>query len=188
MTTEIEITPEQGKDRFSFIRDLVKNFPGDAVRISRQEILTNRPNRCRVLLFSMDDNSVALMGRQRGGDSYIVLPGGGVEDYDSDPTMTVVRELLEEFSIDPVDIDIYGNEALELEPGVWVFLAKTNKENVELRLGSPESERNGTPESGYYQPEWFSLDRVSSENIVPTEFKEKMLQALEHGSTSKKTS
>lgn len=170
--------PEIEDNHFDFIRIFLKNLPYTVKRVNTQSVRTEKPQRCRTLLFSNDNQSIALIGRERNDSRYAVFPGGGVEAEDINAVATIQRELKEELSINPEDIAIYEDAALEIEPGVWALLAVANHSDIELRLGDgPELERNGTPERGSYSPIWLPLENFSTINLMPYEFRDAVAQA-----------
>ena len=171
--TEAEINQLEHIQRF------LDALPDNIRRVNSTSILTEKPLRCRALLFSQDGQNIALIGRERNGISYAVLPGGGVEEEDSDAISTVQRELQEELSVGHDDIAIFESEALEIEPGVWVFLARAQHPDIVLQLGEgPEQERNGTTERGLYMPGWLPLKNFSSVNLMPYEFRNAVAEAV----------
>jgi 8-oxo-dGTP pyrophosphatase MutT (NUDIX family) len=154
---QIENKSETDNIQFAHMERFLSVLPSNIRRIDSLTIRGDRPLRCRALFFSNDGQQIALIGRKRNGISYAVLPGGGVEDDDSDAISTVHRELQEELSVRQDDIVVYDNEALEIEPGVWVFLVKAKHPNIILQLGDgPEQEINGKTERGHYFPGWSS--------------------------------
>lgn len=175
----IQRNPEIEDGHFDFIRKFLEDLPSTIKKVDAQSIHTERPQRCRALLFSSNSQNIALIGRERSESSYAVFPGGGVEPEDIDAVATVRRELKEELSIDPDDITIYEETALEIEPGVWAFLAIANHSDVELRLGDgPELKRNGISDRGSYNPIWLPLKDFSTINLMPYEVRDAVAQAI----------
>jgi len=189
---QIKNNSEAENTQFEHLQGFLNVLPGNIRRIDSNTIRTEKPLRCRALLFSDDGQNIALIGRERNGISYTVLPGGGVEDEDSDAISAVQRELQEELSVEKSDIAVYDEEALETEPGVWVFLAKAKHPDIVLMLGEgPEQERNGKTERGLYLPGWLPLKNFSSVNLMPYEFRNAVAEAarvMQHDEVSQNVS
>ncbi|MCC9312602.1 MAG: NUDIX domain-containing protein [Candidatus Nanosynbacter sp.] len=170
-------------NNLGIVRNLISVLPDS---INRIDVLAQNveggdmPKRCRALLFSNDGKNIAIIGRERDGCSYAVLPGGGVEGADFNAIDTVNRELYEELSIKADQFTVYEEEAIEMEPDVWVFLAVANDKNIELSLGddSPEAFRNGNSERGFYYPVWLPVENLASLNLRPYHFRDAIAEAI----------
>lgn len=123
----------------------------------------NGPLRIRAVAVAVRDDEVLVVLRERGGRSYAVLPGGGIEAGET-PQVACVRELREETGLDgvveallPVGVD---REA----PAVYLRVRVTGGDPV-LAPGSPESRRS-TAENRY-RPAWVRIDTIEDIGLVP---------------------
>ncbi len=112
--------------------------------------------RQRVAVFVFDGKNVLLLHRRKHGKEYYAVPGGGVEEGETEE-YAAVRELREETSLDIVLGEKIGslaaNDASEsfYVAESWVGTPK---------LGGPEAERN-SPEN-FYELEWVPIERLGS--------------------------
>lgn len=107
------------------------------------------------------DDTVLVIGRQKDGRSYCVLPGGGV-DPGEDPEVAVLRELAEETGLDGAverhlwTLDHDDRRAhyflVSVEPGPLV-------------LGGPEASRQSSAD--IHTPRWVPVGRLDAEDLQP---------------------
>lgn len=118
------------------------------------------------------DDRILLIHRKKEGKEYWVFPGGGIEEGEKGEE-TVLRELREETGLKgKVTKMAFGDFNFNAtHPFYLVGVADT-----EVKLGVPELERNSKDD--WYNPEWVSLDKLSSLNLLPESAKIKVIKLL----------
>ena len=126
------------------------------------------------------DNQLLLMERWRDDLHYFSIPGGGIE-ADEVAEETVVREILEETSIDVEVIRL----VLEMHAGEVVhqiYLCKYLSGTPELQEHAPEF-IDMTP-NNRFKPTWMPLEQINDLPYVYWEpLKVALVEALENGFT-----
>ncbi|MCS6994749.1 MAG: NUDIX domain-containing protein [Anaerolineales bacterium] len=121
---------------------------------------------------------IALIKRQRNGEEYYVLPGGGMEPGET-PEQTAIRESREELGLTIAierllaKITFRGREQ-------YYFLARATGGHFGTGLG-PEMTGKYPPERGTYTPVWVPLHEVGRINLFPPSIAELMRTASERG-------
>ena len=107
---------------------------------------------------------------------YYVFAGGGVEPEDKSLEDAVKREVLEEFGIHVEVIKQLYYRMITDEKDEYLFECKY----VSGKLGTGEGpEFSGNPgykDSGDYIPEIVAKTEIKNINLLPTEFKEKLIK------------
>lgn len=131
---------------------------------------SERPERCRVVIFDHDGSNVLGIGRNRPErEPYVVFPGGGLEPTDATPLDGVRRELKEELGLTEHDVALtdraipHGNEHF--------YLGYAPEPLAGLKIGGPEAERDASI-SGTYHPGWYAVNKLVELNAVPKEISE----------------
>ncbi len=122
--------------------------------------------RDRAVSVAFCDDMLLVIGRQKDGRSYCVLPGGGVEPGEA-PEAAVLRELAEETGFagtvqQPLwTIEHHDRRAhyflVDVEPGP-------------IRLGGPEASVRST--TNVYTPKWLPLDLLEDEDLQPVSMRD----------------
>lgn len=126
--------------------------------------MSQPPDRAVAVVFRGDE--LLVIGRQREGRVYCVLPGGGVEPGEA-PDVTVLRELTEETGLTGTVLrplwTVEHNDRrahyflVEVEPG-------------RLRLGGPEALAQST--TNVYVPKWLPLHLLEAEDLQPASMRD----------------
>ena len=122
----------------------------------------------------LDDGKILLIHRIKDGREYFVLPGGHVEEGESEEE-TLIREIKEETSLD-----------ICIDKRLWTlknpsdgsdnhFFLVTSFSGV-LALGGPELEKNS--EENKYILEWHDLSEIPGLNMVPEPVKMKIVASF----------
>lgn len=127
--------------------------------------MSQPPDRVVAVAFSGD--TLLVIGRQKEGRAYCVLPGGGVEPGEA-PDVAVLRELAEETGLtgtvlQPLwtvrhDDRLAHYFLVEVEPG-------------RLSLGGPEALAQST--TNVYIPKWLPLHLLEAENLQPASMRDR---------------
>jgi 8-oxo-dGTP pyrophosphatase MutT (NUDIX family) len=128
--------------------------------------MSQPPDRAVAVAFRGD--TLLVIGRQREGRAYCVMPGGGVEPGEA-PDVAVLRELAEET----------GLTGTVLRP-LWTvehddrrahyFLVEV--ESGCLSLGGPEALAQST--TNVYVPKWLPLHLLKAEDLQPASMRERL--------------
>lgn len=122
--------------------------------------------RDRAVSVAFCDDMLLVIGRQKDGRAYCVLPGGGVEPGEA-PEAAVLRELAEETGLvgtvqQPLwTIEHHDRRAhyflVDVEPGP-------------ITLGGPEASAQSA--TNVYTPTWLSLDLLEAEDLQPVSMRD----------------
>ena len=114
----------------------------------------------------IQDGKILLLHRQKAGEIYYIIPGGGLEAGET-PQQAAKREIKEE-----TDLDVEIDELIFEFNGVYgypeYFFAVKNIQG-EARLGGEELEKNC--EENHYEIAWVEIKKLSETNLLPPEIK-----------------
>ncbi|HZV51462.1 MAG TPA: NUDIX domain-containing protein [Candidatus Dormibacteraeota bacterium] len=135
-------------------------------------------DRVRALLITSANELLTIKRIRPDGQSYWVLPGGGVDPGDATPEAALVRELREEL-VAAIDIHSLVHVVEQGERREFVYLARVSRWSFADRYGPEFSD----PERGEYHLEMLPLtaEKIGSVDIKPDEVRELVLHALHRG-------
>ena len=107
---------------------------------------------------------IALIKRQRAGQTYYVIPGGGREPGET-PEQTAIRESYEELGL-TVSIDRLLARVVYHGREQFFFFAKVTGGHFGTGLG-PEMTGKYPPDRGTFTPVWVPLQQVEYINLFP---------------------
>jgi len=116
----------------------------------------------------INGNKILLLRRVKNGHEYWTVPGGGVEDGETEKE-TVRREMKEETGLD-VEVGYYVFESEFKDRISRHYLINSWK--GELELGGPEKER--MCEENQYYLEWIDLNDLKEKVYYPENLLEKI--------------
>ena len=122
----------------------------------------------------LDKDKILFIHRLKKGEEYFTLPGGHIEEGESEEE-TLIREIKEETNLD-----------VEIDKKLWTLINPhddsehhfflVTKFSGNLQLGSPELERNS--EENIYILEWHDINEIPDLNVVPTPLKKILIDEI----------
>lgn len=113
------------------------------------------------------DNQILLICRNKHGDAFYAIPGGGAEDIDTSLEDTVVREVLEETSVVVKPLNLLTS-SLQDEGTVEQSLFLCKYVDGEATLGdSVELAKMTEDPTNFYKPMWVDLESAMLQVIKP---------------------
>ena len=110
------------------------------------------------------NSHIALIKRQRDGQTYYVIPGGGREPGET-PEQTAIRESYEELGL-VVSIDRLLARVIYHGREQFFFFARVTGGHFGTGIG-PEMIGKYPPDRGTYTPVWVPLAQVDQINLFP---------------------
>ena len=123
-------------------------------------------------------NQVALVKRVRGGKTYYVFPGGGVEEGET-PEDAVVREIKEELGLD-ISVERLIVEIAYRSHKQFYFLVKVNGGEFGSGTG-PEMIGEYPHESGTYEAAWLPISSIPNNIVYPAPVAELVVRSVKEG-------
>lgn len=114
------------------------------------------------------NNRILLMHRIYKGVEYWVIPGGHIQKGE-DPEKVVLREILEETSIEANNPKLVF-EFRDYHKDNFDFYYICDYISGEPKLGGEEGMKNS--KENFYEPIWINLEEISAINILPKFAKE----------------
>ena len=116
--------------------------------------------RVRAVAVVFDHGELLVIAREKFGQRYLVLPGGGVEMGESTQE-ACLRELQEETGLEG---EILGRLAVDSGTDHEAVYFAVAVQSRDVRLGGPEAERAGP--NNRYEPRWVHPDDAAE--LVPS--------------------
>lgn len=126
----------------------------------------------RVSAVIIEKGEILLVHRIKPNREYYVLPGGSVEEDESN-TNALIREINEETSLE-IEVGELLWEVNDIFDERIQFIYSTTKHFGKLKLGSPEKDRQST-ENKYFL-EWHDINDLSIMNFFPSEIKNDIIK------------
>lgn len=128
-------------------------------------------DRAAVVMWCQTEDKVLLMHRIKNGDSYYVVPGGGLEGEESFQ-QAAVRELFEEVGVAVTEDQLRPICYHEDEQGRNWFYYVICDSLLPTRVGGPEALRMS--ETNIYEPTWIPLKEVADLPLWPPYMKKEI--------------
>lgn len=126
------------------------------------------------------DNNLLVMHRNKFGQEYDTLPGGGVEIGES-PEQALVREVAEETSIQiRLERLVFVEEAGDPFGTQLIYLCEYQSGEPALNEHSEEAQINKLGQN-LYEPRWVDLSKLSTMPFVSERLKQAVLTAVANG-------
>jgi len=138
--------------------------------------------RIRAGIVLIQENSVALIERHRGGFHYFVFPGGGVDKGES-PEQAAVRETLEELGIEVAIKQKVAEVQLGQKSRQVYFLVEQIGGEFGTGTGEEFTASNpDDPQKGIYIPIWMPIDQLLQHtNVYPADVAQLVINSLKDG-------
>jgi mutator protein MutT len=137
----------------------------------------------RAAAIIIQDNTIALIQRQRDGRLYHVFPGGGIEENET-PEQAVIREVKEELGLDVrverLIAEVHYRRYREIRTQQYYFLVSITGGIFGTGTG-PEMQGLYPPQSGTYLPVWLPASQLSTEVVHPQPIALLVGKAVEEG-------
>lgn len=134
--------------------------------------------RQRAAIILIEDQQIALIKRVRNGDTYYVIPGGGVESGET-PEEAAVREAREELGVH-VEIGSYAFEVMGTGHEYYFMAFITGGE---FGKGNGKEFTAAEPDRGSYEAVWIPIGLLPSINVYP----EQLVDAISQNSLNLKS-
>ena len=130
----------------------------------------------RAVSVAFRDDMLLVIGRQKDGRAYCVLPGGGVELGEA-PEVAVLRELAEETGlIGTVQRPLWTIEHHDRRAHYFLVAVEPGPMN----LGGPEASAQST--TNVHTPKWLPLNLLEAEDLQPDSMRD-LVRAVESETT-----
>jgi ADP-ribose pyrophosphatase YjhB (NUDIX family) len=128
----------------------------------------------------LKDDQLLVMDRNKFGQKYIALIGGGLEPGES-LEQCLVRELREEAMIEIANPKLVIVEDAGNVFGMqYIYLCQWVSGEPTLSASSQEALISAAGQNMYI-PKWMPIQELSSSNFQPTELKQLLLEMIENG-------
>jgi ADP-ribose pyrophosphatase len=129
--------------------------------------------RAGVIVYNEKEKTIVLIKRIKIGQTYWVIPGGGVEDFETEKE-AAIREMSEELGIKIID-DVHFQKVFSFENHVY-YLFKTDYKH-DLKIIGEEKYRNAN--DNQYLLSWVKTDAILGLNILPSGLKKKLISFID---------
>ncbi|WP_158661723.1 NUDIX domain-containing protein [Enterococcus timonensis] len=128
--------------------------------------------RSRVILYNKERNSILLIKRQKKGEKYLVVPGGGVNPGEKDE-QAAIREIHEELGwqliVNQLKLLFFVEEGSEIQK---YFLYQTEISTTPQIKGEEAIRASA---DNQYVPIWVNIEQLGQINLVPSSAKERLI-------------
>lgn len=118
----------------------------------------------RAAIILIDNDQVALIQRVRGGKTYYVFPGGGIEDGET-PEKAAQREAIEELGLEVETGSCVYEEIFERR----AFYFQAKQIGGIFGTGTGEEYTTLKPERGSHKAVWMPLEMLPTIRLYPEE-------------------
>ena len=128
--------------------------------------------RTRAGIILLEENKLALIERHRQGRHYFAFPGGGVDEGET-PEQAAIREAEEELGIQVKIVKLIAEVTFNLNAQYYFLVEWVGGE---FGTGTGEEYGEYDPQHGTYLPLWMPLTDVPTQNVLPRELAELIVQ------------
>jgi len=129
--------------------------------------------RTRAGIILLKENKLALIERHRQGRHYFAFPGGGVDEGET-PEQAAIREAEEELGIQVKIVKLIAEVTFNMNAQYYFLVEWVGGE---FGTGTGEEYEGFDPKHGTYLPLWMPLTEVPTQNVLPRELAELIVQS-----------
>lgn len=133
--------------------------------------------RTRAGIILLKENKLALIERHRQGRHYFAFPGGGVDEGET-PEQAAIREAEEELGIQVKIVKLIAEVTFNMNAQYYFLVEWVGGE---FGTGTGEEYEGFDPKHGTYLPLWMPLTEVPTQNVLPRELAELIVQSEREG-------
>lgn len=133
--------------------------------------------RTRAGIILLKENKLALIERHRQGRHYFAFPGGGVDEGET-PEQAAIREAEEELGIQVKIVKLIAEVTFNMNAQYYFLVEWVGGE---FGTGTGEEYEGFDPKHGTYLPLWMPLTEVPTQNVLPCELAELIVQSEREG-------
>ena len=122
--------------------------------------------RAGIVIYNKYENKVLLVRRKKNEKNYCVIPGGGVEEYETSE-QAAIREIFEELRIKINLNEIIPFFEIKNSNVMEKYYLYNSIDTREYVIHGEEKKRSS--KDNIYQPCWISISEIENVNLYPIE-------------------
>ena len=145
------------------------------------------PERCRIILFNKDGEKIAMIKREKEGETtYYTFPGGGIDETDKSPIDAIRRETKEELNLNRADYFMIEDKVL-VGQGVYkreragqtftYFAYLAYSQTDEIKMVGEELQRDQKAR-GTYEAVWVKIEDLKKIRVSDEKLRDKITEIL----------